>query len=91
MSGPELRRSLVCRLISCLGAGQIPWLPRGGFPANVFDRRRYEGDSALALLSEAHRRAYASRYWGSRRQWEYLGGRVSGEPVALLVIGHGPG
>jgi antirestriction protein ArdC len=74
----------VRRLLSCLGMGQIPWLPHAGFPANVFDRRRYEGASALALLSEAHRRAYASPYWGSRQQWEYLGGRAWGEPVAFL-------
>jgi antirestriction protein ArdC len=87
MSGSDLRRSLVRRLLSCLGAGQIPWLPHAGFPANVFDRRRYEGASALALLSEAHRRAYASRYWGSKQQWESLGGKVSGEPVAFLPWG----
>jgi hypothetical protein len=77
----------VCRLLSCLGAGQIPWLPHAGFPTNVFDRRRYEGASALALLSEAHRRAYACCYWGSRPQWESLGGNVSGEPVAFLPWG----
>jgi antirestriction protein ArdC len=87
MPGPDLRRSLVRRLLSCLGAGQIPWLPHAGFPANVFDRRRYEGDAALALLSEAHRRGYTSPYWGSQPQWEYLGGRVWGEPVAFLPWG----
>jgi antirestriction protein ArdC len=77
----------VRRLLCYLEAGQIPWLPHAGFPTNVFDRRRYEGASALALLSEAHRRAYACCYWGSRPQWESLGGRVRGEPVAFLPWG----
>jgi antirestriction protein ArdC len=51
-----------------------------GPSCNIVSQRRYTGVNPLLLEIAAHRHALQSKWWGTFRQWEALGGRVNRRP-----------
>jgi antirestriction protein ArdC len=61
----------------------VPWHGTHGFPRNVTSRRRYDGYNALLLTAASVRYKFLSRFWGTKEEWESLGGRL--QPDARCV------
>jgi antirestriction protein ArdC len=83
----EIRASITNRIVEALKAGTPPWrrpwsgLLNTGGPANVTSKRPYTGVNPLLLHLVALERGYASRWWGTFRQWAELGLRVQARPA----------
>lgn len=77
-----IRQSINQRLIDALSKNKVPWFrawnnhPNAGFPTNVISKKRYSGINSLLLQLTATERGYHSKYWGTSKQWETLGGTV---------------
>jgi antirestriction protein ArdC len=82
----EIRQQIANRIVEALKAGTAPWLrpwsslTNCGIPANVVSRRPYTGVNTLLLDLVARERGWASRWWGTFRQWQGLGCRVKPRP-----------
>jgi antirestriction protein ArdC len=63
-------------VVEALNEQKVPWRSASGFPRNVRSRRRYDGYNAALLMTAADAHGFKSPYWGSRIQWEVLGGRI---------------
>jgi len=87
MSPNDIRESITNRIIAGLEKGLLPWRrpwssdPNSGLPSNVASKNVYRGINPLLLELTAMDRGYSSRWWGTYRQWESLGGQVKRRPT----------
>lgn len=89
MSAAEIRSRITDQILAALNdpAKLPPWRkswsgdPNSGHPCNAVSRRRYTGINPLLLEIAAHRHGLRSKWWGTFRQWEGLGGRVKKRPA----------
>lgn len=60
-----------------------PWTSSGGSPVNVVTGKAYQGGNRLMFGFSGH----TSRFWGTYRQWEQVGGQVRlGEKATVGII-----
>mgnify|MGYP002778121426 CR=1 FL=1 len=89
MSAAEIRTRITDQILAALSdpTKLPPWRkswsgdPNSGHPCNAVSRRRYTGINPLLLEIAAHRHGLRSKWWGTFRQWEGLGGRVKKRPA----------
>ncbi len=85
----EIRQNITEQIIAALSdpTKLPPWRKswsghsNSGHPCNVVSQRRYTGINPLLLEIAAHRHGLRSKWWGTFRQWEGLGGRVKKRPA----------
>ena len=78
----QIRERITSKIIEGLKANTVPWRkpwtndPNCGAASNVISKRGYRGINVLLLgFSE-----FQSRWWGTYRQWQSLGGQVQRRP-----------
>jgi hypothetical protein len=81
----QLRQQVNETIIQALEQGKVPWRSDHGFPKNVLSRRRYGGIEAICLMMAG----CPSPYWGTRSEWEALGGKVKDGPGTQIVVRRG--
>lgn len=89
MSAAEIRTRITDQILAALSdpTKLPPWRkswsgdPNSGHPCNAVSRRRYTGINPLLLEIASHRHGLRSKWWGTFRQWEGLGGRVKKRPA----------
>lgn len=80
------------RIVEALEAGVVPWQrpwrnsASGGGPASLSTRKPYQGINIWMLAATAHIHGYSSRWWGTYRQIETLGGQVRGGEKGTPVV-----
>jgi antirestriction protein ArdC len=86
-SQTELRQQITHQIIEALTSGKLPpwrkpWSAHrnAGFPTNVASGNRYSGVNPLLLQIAAERHGLRSKYWGTFKQWQSLGGSVKRRP-----------
>jgi antirestriction protein ArdC len=86
-SQTEIRQRITNQIIDALKSGNLPpwrkpWAshPNAGFPANVVSKRSYSGINPMLLLLSAEKHNFRTKWWGTYRQWEQLGGNVVRRP-----------
>lgn len=85
----ELRKQLTDQILSALDAGVVPWKqpwsldPNCGRPLNGDTKRPYNGINVLLLALHNHNFRFDSRYFGTYRQWQSMGGQVMARPEAV--------
>jgi antirestriction protein ArdC len=83
----EIRQQITDKIIEALESGNLPpwrrvWRddPNAGFPTNVASGNQYRGINPLLLQISSMRYAFASKLWGSFKQWDLLGGKIKRRP-----------
>ena len=82
----QIRREITDQIVAHLQAGVKPWVrpwtggPNSGFPENVISQRRYSGINPIILQASALTHGFSSKWWGTYKQWESLGGQVKRRP-----------
>jgi antirestriction protein ArdC len=83
----EIRQAITDRIIEALQNGSIPpwrrpWLnhENSGLPTNVISKKRYSGINPILLQMASMRHGFTSKFWGTFKQWQDLGGRVMKRP-----------
>ena len=83
-SQEELRRKITDQIIESLEkCGLPPWKQPwigGGRPANVVSGKPYRGINPLLLSLHQQRHNFRSRWYGTFKQWQDMGGRVMRRP-----------
>ena len=84
----ELRQRITNQIIDALKSGNLPpwrqpWAshPNAGFPANVVSARHYSGVNPMLLQIAAYKHGFTSKWWGTFKQWQSLGGEVMRRPA----------
>jgi antirestriction protein ArdC len=84
----EIRQRITNQIIEALKNGKLPpwrqpWAsnPNAGFPANVVSKRRYSGVNPMLLQIAAQHHSFKSKWWGTFKQWESVGGTVMHRPA----------
>lgn len=89
----ELQEELTARIIAILESGQIPpwrkpWIldPNSGSPKNIVSKKNYRGSNIFSLGCTSLIGDYTSRWWGTYKQWQSLGGQVrKGEKSTTII------
>ena len=83
----EIRQRITNQIIDALKSGNLPpwrkpWASHrnAGFPTNVVSKRSYSGINPMLLLLSAEKHDFRTKWWGTYRQWEQLGGNVMRRP-----------
>jgi len=83
----EIREQITHTIVEALEKGGLPpwrqpWLndKNAGFPENVVSKRRYRGINPLLLQIASMRHGFQSKWWGTFKQWQELGGQVMRRP-----------
>ena len=82
----EIRQSITQQIIDVIDAGVRPWAKpwtttnAGGPPCNAETGKNYSGVNPLILNLHNHRHGHTSRFFGTYRQWQKLGGQVRRRP-----------
>lgn len=82
----EIRKQVTDQIIEALEAGTRPWKrpwrvsKNCGRPTNFTSRRAYSGVNPLLLQLHAMRHSLASKWWGTFKQWQSVGGTVKSRP-----------
>lgn len=89
-SGKEVRasiqREMTDRIIAAVKAGTPPWRkpwacsPNAGWPQNIVSKKNYRGMNPLLLECSSLDFGFASRWWGTYKQWSELGCQVKPRP-----------
>ncbi len=86
-SQSEIRVEITQRIVDAIKArGLPPWRKNWrsdnncGMPTNVASKRAYTGVNPLILNCSSMRHNFSSRWWGTVKQWNNLGGRVMRRP-----------
>src|SRR5437763_128007 len=78
----EIRSQVNEKIIAALSKGLAPWRKpwvangNAGNPANAVSGRSYRGINPLLLQLAAMDKGFCSKWWGTYRQWQSLGGQV---------------
>jgi antirestriction protein ArdC len=86
-----IHRMVTDRMIAALERGTVPWHKpwhaADGRPTSMTTAQPYRGVNVFLLGLTAAEEGYRSRYWGTYRQIEQLGGQVrKGEHSTLVVF-----
>jgi antirestriction protein ArdC len=83
----DIRQSITNQIIAALESGSVPPWRRpwrlgknSGAHANIVSRRTYKGLNPLLLDLASQTHGFSSRFWGTYRQWQELGGQVMARP-----------
>ncbi len=83
----EIRERITSTIIQALEKGglppwRMPWRsdPNAGFPVNIVSKKQYRGINPLLLTIASMRHGFQSKYWGTFKQWQELGGQVKRRP-----------
>jgi antirestriction protein ArdC len=83
----EIREKITATIIQALESGKLlpwrrPWCsdPNAGPPTNVASGKQYRGINPLLLQISSMRHCFASKLFGTFKQWELLGGKVKRRP-----------
>lgn len=83
----QIRDQITQQIIEALEKGDtVPWrqgwlgTKNGGRPANVVSKKPYSGINPLLLSMHRQRHGFRSRWYGTYRQWQDLGGQVMRRP-----------
>lgn len=82
----KIREEITNQIITALESDVLPpwrrpWiLHRTGMPKNVVSGVLYSGVNPLLLQLASERHGFQSRYWGTFKQWQELGGKVMRRP-----------
>ena len=82
----QLRDRINTQIVESLERGVRPWRRpwqadgNSGFPANVVSRKPYRGINPILLFLASNRHGFASKHWGTFKQWKQLGGCVMRRP-----------
>src|SRR5512144_1457857 len=84
----DIRQTVTDQILAALESGSIPpwrrpWAVGGknsGSHANVVTKRSYRGLNPILLDLASERHGFSSRWWGTFRQWQTLGGKVMARP-----------
>ena len=83
----QIRTEITSRIIAALEDGNLPpwrkpWANdlNAGFPQNVSSSRSYSGVNPLLLAVASERHNLQSRWWGTFKQWDTMGGKVMRRP-----------
>src|SRR4051812_13716669 len=85
----EVRQKITDQIIAALSDGtklppwRKPWRTdaNAGHPTNFVSKRGYTGVNPLLLDIAASRHGLKSKWWGTFRQWQGLGGTVKRRPA----------
>jgi antirestriction protein ArdC len=83
----QLQEQVNDTVIQAVRAGRVPWRSDHGFPTNILSRRRFDGLAALLLMTAADRHGFTSCYWGTKDEWELLGGKIKDGHGTQIVVG----
>jgi antirestriction protein ArdC len=82
-----LQKEITQRIVdTILNGGLPPWRKNWksdnncGIPTNVASKRAYTGVNPLILNCSSMRHDFSSRFWGTVKQWNHLGGRIMKRP-----------
>ena len=89
----EIRSRITDQIIAALSdpTKLPPWRKswsgdlNSGHPCNAVSQRHYTGINPLLLEIVAHWHGLRSKWWGTFRQWEELGGRVKKRPADVSL------
>ncbi len=82
----EIRKQITSQIVAALEQNLLPWRKpwttstNSGRPANVLSKKPYSGINPLLLELHAQKHGFASRHWGTFRQWQEIGGAVTKRP-----------
>ena len=82
----QIRREITDQIVTHLQAGVKPWIrpwstdPNGGFPTNIVSKKKYSGINPVILQASALTNGFSSKWWGTFKQWQSLGGKVLRRP-----------
>ena len=83
----EIRERITKTIVEALSMGGLapwrqPWCldKNCGSPENVVSKRRYRGINPLLLQIASMRHNLKSKWWGTFRQWDSMGGKVMRRP-----------
>jgi antirestriction protein ArdC len=82
----QIREQVNQTSIDALTSRTVPWRGEHGFPRNISSRRRFDGLNAILLLIAERRRQLNSPVWGTRAQWEALGGSIKDQAGTEIVL-----
>jgi antirestriction protein ArdC len=82
----QLHEQVNQTIIDALTSKTVPWRGEHGFLRGIWSRRRYDGLNAILLLIAERRRQFNSPWWGTRAQWEALGGSIKEHPGTDIVL-----
>lgn len=79
-------------IIASLEAGNIPawrkeWASTGVYPTSLSSKKQYRGTNQILLMFSTMANGYTSKWWGTYKQMETLGGKVrKGEKATPVVL-----
>lgn len=83
----EIRKKITSKIVDAIKSGNLPpwrkpWSNDGnvGFSLNVVSKRSYSGINPLILECANMRHGFGSKWWGTMKQWNDLGGRIQKRP-----------
>jgi antirestriction protein ArdC len=82
----EIRNQITQQIIRSLEEGVKPWrqpwlgATNTGRPANIVSRKPYRGINPLLLAPHQQRHIFRSRFYGTFKQWQDLGGKIMRRP-----------
>lgn len=82
MTNPQAE--LTKTILDAIKSDTFPWREawfanNAGMPKNI-SGRQYSGGNVMTLVCHSAHRKVKSRWWATRKQWEKIGGRVTGNP-----------
>jgi antirestriction protein ArdC len=90
MNTNQLRQDITNQIVAALEGGTIPWRrpwavsPNAtGRPRNVASRKSYSGVNPLLLALHGMRYNFQSRWYGTYKQWQDIGGVVKHRPDGI--------
>lgn len=88
MTNPQADLTKV--ILDAIKANTYPWREawftnNAGMPCNI-SGRNYSGGNVMMLACHAAHRKVASRWWATRRQWDKIGGRITGNPFDAAKV-----
>jgi len=89
MTTTQLQEQVNETIIKSLEQGGVPWRSDHGFPRNILSRRRFGGIEAILLMLAGQRQRFTSCWWGTRQEWDTLGGKVKDGQGTEIVVGNG--
>ncbi|HWB09929.1 MAG TPA: ArdC family protein [Pirellulales bacterium] len=91
-SQSQIRESVTSRIVEALKTGGLPPWRRPwrldhncGAAANVESKRCYSGVNPILLSIASAQYGFQSRWWGTFRQWDALGGKVMRRPEGVAA------
>jgi antirestriction protein ArdC len=82
----EIQAEMTARIVEAVKAGTPPWRkpwsadPNSGWPQNIASKKGYRGMNPLLLECTCMDLGFASRWWGTYKQWANLGCQVKKRP-----------